>query len=279
MKIKNRILYILVFLTLLLGFILSLTFNSKLINNHRYKNRELSEETDFHIPKTQKKNEFAQNNRESIRIMNIMSDVKRQLIAEHNIHVSTEEIRNFLRKEIGPAITPEFLDKTQKFGIAMISASENVLHGTMTAKQAVEHFLSEYGMPDTYVKILEKQSTQERINEMRRMFPDDKGSVIEKSIKGYREILETRQLAEIVLPDEFKPDNNPQWGLELDKWAFNYAKEHLITQYPELNNYDFKTLFTQMPLHPVLIESRPESGVPPGPRISNGTNNILMPME
>ncbi|MEW6237059.1 MAG: hypothetical protein AB1656_16870 [Candidatus Omnitrophota bacterium] len=279
MNTKRKTILILVLLLLVVVIVLFITDNNKPITDQNDPNRIESEDNIHHYEYTQQNDNNAGYKLDLDFILSILTEVKRYLIANHNIRVTTDEIRNYLRKEIGPTITPKFLDETQKFGIAMIAASENVLHGTMTAKQAAEHFLSEYGSIDSYIEILATQSTQERIDEMIRMFPDDKEAMIEKSLKGHRVILEERKLADIVLSDELKPDRNAQWSTDLNKWVFNYSKEHLIKQYPELKNCDFQIVFPPMPLPPESMESRPGTGVPPGPRINNSTNSILRPME
>ncbi len=152
------------------------------------------------------------------------------LVAKYEIHVTTDEIREYIRRTASSIPDKQF-QETKIFLKAQLAAVEEIYAGRMTVQEAAEKYLHFWGDVDAMAPILEQFNTKEKIEEMRRMTPDSIEDMIEKSVPGHRRSVEAEAVAKKILS---VTNRQIDWRPLYDRYLLDYAIENLIGVHPEL---------------------------------------------
>ena len=145
---------------------------------------------------------------------------KKELIAKHNISASTDEVRQFIRQNID--IKEWQFDYDQEFTKALLAASEEVAIEGKDSTKVAEAYAKKWGDFRFWFSSL-SQVKKENIDSMRQHLFSSYEEMIEKNINEWRNIVEERALANVILsPTE---NASPAWREYLLDTLLRYEKE------------------------------------------------------
>ncbi|GEM_PF-4468030 len=188
----------------------------------------------------------------------VLDIAHKALVANYDIHVTTDEIRTYLENLLIDATDDDFQKCYIKLD-ALVAAADSLFTENLTPEEAAKTYLSNQefspdGNLSPHIKWLQQIQSYSQVEEMKRMLPLSKKDAIEKSLKGNRETVEMHKLAELILPPEERKGPEIEWNWHLYRQKLlDYAKENLFDSHPELQYLNPDEIFLLPPQIPTLI--------------------------
>lgn len=122
---------------------------------------------------------------------------KQRLLAQHQIHLTTEEIRLYVRDTI--QIKPWDFEKQQQFGRKLLAAHKEVLLEGKPAQEVAKRYTENFDEFRFWFSTL-SMAKKEDLQSIEEHLYDSYEDMIEKSLPEWRETAELKALAGMILP-------------------------------------------------------------------------------